>query len=60
MEPFSEEITVKINQDSHTVSIQPDETLLTVLRRLGFYSVKTGCDDVGNCRGTSAAFPTGD
>ena len=48
MEPFSEEITVKINQDSHTVSIQADETLLTVLRRLGFYSVKTGCDD-GTC-----------
>ncbi len=37
-----------INQTSHEILAAPGETLLAVLRRLGYYSVKHGCE-TGEC-----------
>ena len=48
MDSSSLEIKLTINQIQHTLLIQPDENLLSVLRRYGFFSVKGGCDD-GTC-----------
>lgn len=42
------EIRLEINQFQHVVNINPGEKLLTVLRRLGYYSVKHGCES-GEC-----------
>lgn len=42
------EISVRINQESRDLLVGPDESLLSALRRLGYYSVKSGCDD-GTC-----------
>lgn len=41
-------ITLKINGEEKSVSIQKDETLLTTLRKYGYKSVKSGCDN-GTC-----------
>lgn len=42
------EIHVTVNDVPLTFAVEPNETLLRVLRREGFYSVKDGCDD-GTC-----------
>jgi aerobic-type carbon monoxide dehydrogenase small subunit (CoxS/CutS family) len=44
-------IVLEINRGSFEVDVQPGERLLRVLRRLGFCSVKYGCDsgDCGAC-----------
>ncbi|ABR31169.1 (2Fe-2S)-binding protein [Thermosipho melanesiensis] len=41
-------ITLKINGKTEEVDIKPYEILLDVLRRLGYYSVRRGCD-TGMC-----------
>lgn len=38
------EVTLTINHNIHHVLIEPDEMLLDTLRRLGYKSVKKGCD----------------
>lgn len=38
-------ITITINGEHQTPSIDPDETLSTLLRRLGYKGVKVGCDE---------------
>jgi carbon-monoxide dehydrogenase small subunit len=38
------EVTLIINGDAVTLSASPDEVLLDTLRRLGYKSVKRGCD----------------
>ena len=38
-------ISLCVNGKQHTVEIQNDETLLVVLRRLGYKSVKYGCGE---------------
>jgi len=42
------DITLTINDEERPVTIAPGETLLRVLRRLGYVSVKHGCED-GSC-----------
>ncbi len=42
------EIILKVNQKEHHVIVDPDEMLLDTLRRLGYKSVKRGCD-TSNC-----------
>ncbi len=44
-------IQLHVNDVLHEVAVAPGETLLKVLRRLGFYSVKHGCEtgDCGAC-----------
>jgi putative selenate reductase molybdopterin-binding subunit len=42
------EITLTINDQEQRFSIQPGETLLSLLRRLGYVGVKHGCED-GSC-----------
>ena len=39
------EIKLTLNQKPVTAQIQPDETLLSLLRRLGMKSVKCGCEN---------------
>lgn len=41
-------IALLINQQQHTLEVSPDETLLSALRRLGYYGAKFGCD-TGEC-----------
>ncbi|KQC06216.1 MAG: (2Fe-2S)-binding protein [Candidatus Cloacimonas sp. SDB] len=41
-------ITLKINNQVYTTHIDADESLLDTLRKLGFKSVKKGCD-TGTC-----------
>lgn len=41
-------ILLRVNGISHSVDVEPDETLLEVLRRLGYKSVKYGCG-TGEC-----------
>jgi putative selenate reductase molybdopterin-binding subunit len=48
MESSSVKITVTINSVRRTLSVGPDESLLTALRRASYFSVKVGCDD-GTC-----------
>ncbi|TRZ48302.1 xanthine dehydrogenase, partial [bacterium] len=48
METSNVEITVTINNIRRTLSVGPDESLLTVLRRASYFSVKYGCED-GTC-----------
>ncbi len=38
------EVTLIINGNRYSVSAEPDEMLLNTLRKLGFKSVKKGCD----------------
>lgn len=42
------EITLTINGTPRTLTVRPNETLLQVLRREGYFSVKHGCED-GTC-----------
>ncbi len=42
------EIRLRINKKEFKVDVKPGETLLELLRRLGFKSVKKGCD-TGSC-----------
>lgn len=42
------EITLSINSKRHTVEVSPSETLLDLVRRLGYTSVKFGCGE-GAC-----------
>ncbi|MCS7248245.1 MAG: molybdopterin-dependent oxidoreductase [Anaerolineales bacterium] len=42
------EISLLINHQKHTLKVSPHETLLNVLRRLGYYGAKFGCD-TGEC-----------
>ncbi len=42
------EITLTINGVPRTLTVRPNETLLQVLRREGYFSVKHGCED-GSC-----------
>ncbi len=42
------EIKLRINQIDFPLSVSPSDTLLKVLRGLGFYGVKEGCDN-GEC-----------
>jgi len=44
-------ISLEVNQRECDVDVQPGDRLLRVLRRLGFFSVKYGCDsgDCGAC-----------
>ncbi len=41
-------VNLKINQEIYSIECEPGETLLEVLRRLGFKSVKKACE-TGNC-----------
>ena len=41
-------IKLIVNQTQHQIEVSPDEKLSTTLRRLGYLSVKEGCD-TGNC-----------
>lgn len=38
------EISLLINQQPHTLEVSPHETLLSALRRLGYFGAKFGCD----------------
>ena len=44
-------ITLTINERRHEVAVQPNVTLLQLLRRLGYTDVKNGCEkgDCGAC-----------
>jgi putative selenate reductase molybdopterin-binding subunit len=44
-------LELNINEQTHQLSAAPGDTLLTALRRLGFFSVKHGCEtgECGNC-----------
>ncbi len=42
------EIILDINQQIHSLSIDPGETLLKLLRRLGYFGAKHGCES-GEC-----------
>ncbi|MBN1451577.1 MAG: molybdopterin-dependent oxidoreductase [Anaerolineales bacterium] len=42
------EVAVMINNVHRTLLVSPDESLLSILRRAAYYSVKSGCDD-GTC-----------
>ncbi|MDI6814258.1 MAG: (2Fe-2S)-binding protein, partial [Desulfitobacteriaceae bacterium] len=42
------EISLLINQQKHSLKASPHESLLSVLRRLGYYGAKFGCD-TGEC-----------
>ena len=42
------EVTLKINGKNVKIAIEPDEMLLTTLRRLGYFSVRCGCQTT-NC-----------
>jgi putative selenate reductase molybdopterin-binding subunit len=42
------EITLDINKEIHRVSVSPGETMLKLLRKMGFYGVKHGCE-TGEC-----------
>lgn len=42
------EITLTINEREQRFSVQPGETLLSLLRRQGYVGVKHGCED-GSC-----------
>ncbi|MFN3307631.1 MAG: molybdopterin-dependent oxidoreductase [Anaerolineales bacterium] len=42
------QISLLINHQQHTLEVAPHETLLSVLRRLGYFGVKFGCD-TGEC-----------
>ena len=48
METSDMQITVTINNIRRTFSVNPDESLLIVLRRAAYFSVKYGCED-GTC-----------
>ena len=41
-------LQLQINHTPHEVIAEPGETLLAVLRRLGYYGTKRGCED-GEC-----------
>lgn len=41
-------LTLQINGTEHNLPVAPGETLLAVLRRLGYYGVKHGCE-TGEC-----------
>ena len=44
-------ITLNVNRRTHQPAVQPNETLLQVLRKLGYMDVKSGCEkgDCGAC-----------
>ena len=42
------QLHLKINHTSHEIQAAPGESLLAILRRLGFYGAKHGCDN-GEC-----------
>ena len=42
------ELILDINENSHQVNSDPGESLLKILRKLGFYGVKHGCES-GEC-----------
>jgi len=42
------QIALLINQKQHTLEVSPAETLLSALRRLGYFGAKFGCD-TGEC-----------
>jgi putative selenate reductase molybdopterin-binding subunit len=42
------DISLRVNQQTHQVSIHPGDSLLKVLRGLGYFGVKQGCDS-GEC-----------
>lgn len=42
------QIHLNINQQEHEVSVAPGESLLAVLRRLGYYGARRGCEN-GEC-----------
>ena len=42
------QITLTVNGQRHTLAVRPSTNLLTALRRLGYFSVKQGCDS-GDC-----------
>ncbi|PWH18963.1 MAG: xanthine dehydrogenase [Anaerolineae bacterium] len=42
------QVTLLINQTQHTLEVSPHETLLSTLRRLGYFGAKVGCD-TGEC-----------
>lgn len=42
------DLLLDINHESHHVSAQPGETLLKLLRRMGYFGVKHGCE-TGEC-----------
>ncbi|RPH55290.1 MAG: (2Fe-2S)-binding protein, partial [Chloroflexi bacterium] len=48
MNTSSVEVTITINNVRRTLSVGPDETLLTALRRASYFSVKYGCGN-GDC-----------
>jgi carbon-monoxide dehydrogenase small subunit len=51
-------ITLTINGQEHHPAVQPNETLLRLLRRLGYTDVKSGCEK-GDC-GACAVLLNGD
>jgi len=48
MKTSTVDITVKINNIHRTLSVRPEDTLLSALRTASYFSVKSGCDD-GTC-----------
>lgn len=46
--PSFHQINVNINDSLQTLAVTADESLLTALRRYGYFSVKRGCED-GTC-----------
>jgi len=56
MEPNT--VTLTINGRTHQPAVQPNETLLQVLRKLGYTDVKSGCEK-GDC-GACAVLLNGD
>ena len=42
------EISLEINQQSHTMQVEPGDSLLKVLRGMGLFGVKRGCEK-GEC-----------
>lgn len=47
----TEIITLNVNGQNHEVAVQPNRTLLEILRQLGYFDVKSGCEkgDCGAC-----------
>lgn len=48
MAPPNKTITLDINNELRELAVDPDESLLSVLRSASYFSVKYGCDD-GTC-----------
>ena len=48
MKDSTVDIAITINNEHRIFSVKPEETLLSMLRKASYFSVKSGCDD-GTC-----------